>query len=138
MSVARAARIITRWSSTLRLTKNPIRPRCCNATYAVNCEFKILRFNTVYCHDSISFRFNTKNKLAQHMVGHNNLRKWKCKTCGMSFNFKKLLQMHTRVRMVTAKSFDLLNLVIPIRLFTKTSDHLHVLSARSVSSRNTT
>lgn len=43
-------------------------------------------------------RFNTKNKLNQHMVGHNNLRKWKCKTCGMSFNFKKLLQMHTRVK----------------------------------------
>ncbi|CAH1728427.1 unnamed protein product [Chironomus riparius] len=40
--------------------------------------------------------FNSKNKLAQHMVGHRNQRKWKCSVCGMSFNFKKLLQMHTR------------------------------------------
>ena len=30
------------------------------------------------------------------MIGHNNQRKWKCSVCEMSFNFKKLLQMHTR------------------------------------------
>ncbi|CRL05999.1 CLUMA_CG018952, isoform B [Clunio marinus] len=49
--------------------------------------------------------FNTKNKLNQHMVGHNNLRKWKCKICEMSFNFKKLLQMHTRAVHENERSF---------------------------------
>lgn len=44
------------------------------------------------------------------MVGHNNLRKWKCKTCGMSFNFKKLLQMHTRVSVKQMASNFLLTL----------------------------
>ncbi|XP_070494121.1 zinc finger protein ZFP2-like [Chironomus tepperi] len=49
----------------------------------------------IQCH-ICSKLFNSKNKLTQHMVGHNNQRKWKCSVCGMSFNFKKLLQMHTR------------------------------------------
>lgn len=72
------------------------------------------------------------------MVGHNNLRKWKCKTCGMSFNFKKLLQMHTRVSFKQMESNFLLTWRFTFfRLFMKTKDRSPALSVKKNSLRNT-
>lgn len=56
------------------------------------------------CHICSKF-YKNKYKLAQHMVCHEDLRSWKCKACGHSFNYKKLLQRHIQAVHENERSF---------------------------------
>lgn len=69
-----------------------------NVTFVVNCKFLQDFSNPMISTESlIIFSYKNKYKLAQHMVCHEDLRSWKCKTCGQAFNYKKLLQRHIQV-----------------------------------------